>query len=120
MKKMKVLLICIGAAALGLGAIAFGIGTIYETTSNHTTYYYGQIDNGSVSGITPHGGMNYQYALHVYKENGEGTDMTLDTSRILRDGAFIRIEVAPMRGVIGWAEMLLDELPEAVRGKYAA
>ena len=66
----------------------------------------------------PHGGMNYQYSLYVYDENGNGKDMALDTSRVLRDKAFIRIETAPMRGVIGWAEMLYEELPAAVQEKY--
>lgn len=120
MKKWKVLLISIGAAALTVGIAFWGMGKIFQTTSEHTTYYYGRIDNSNVSEIAPHGGMNYQYALHVYSESGEGKDMTLDTSRVLRDGAFIRIEVAPLRGVISWAEMLLDELPNAVRVKYAA
>ena len=37
---------------------------------------------------------------------------------MLKDGAFIRIEVAPIRGVISWEEMQYEQLPAAVQGKY--
>ncbi len=114
----KAVLIVVGAVAIAFGTLLFGFGKIYEATGEHSTYYYSQIDNGSVSEIAPHGGMNYQYSLYVYDENGSGKDMALDTSRVLRDKAFIRIETAPMRGVIGWAEMLYEELPAAVQEKY--
>lgn len=35
-------------------------------------------------------------------------------------GAFISLEVVPVRGVTSWAEVQYEELPEAVQGKYAA
>ncbi len=117
-KTAKIVLITVSAAVITIGAAIFSFGKIYQATSEHTTYYYSQIDNGSVTEIAPHGGMNYQYSLYVYDENGQGKNMTLDTSRILKDEAFIRIETAPMRGVISWAEMLYNELPDAVQAQY--
>ena len=38
----------------------------------------------------------------------------------MQDGAFISLEVVPVRGVTSWAEVQYEELPEAVRDKYAA
>ena len=117
-KTAKIVLITVSAVVIAIGTAIFSFGKIYETTSENTTSYYSRIDNDSVSEITPHGGMNYQYSLYVYDESGQGKTMTLDTSRILKDDAFIRIETAPLRGVVSWAEMLYEELPAAVQEKY--
>ena len=62
--------------------------------------------------------MNYRYSLVVYGTDGGRRSLDLDTSRVLKDGAFIRIEVAPIRGVISWEEMQYKQLPAAVQGKY--
>ena len=55
-----------------------------------STYYYTQIDNSKVERIAPHGAMNYSYTL----------------------------EVAPVRGVLTWAEVQYEELPTAVQSNY--
>ena len=118
MKKGKILLLALFGLMAAAGIAFFAFGSIYQATGESAVSYYSQIDNGSVEEITPHGGMNYQYTLHAYTESGEGKDITLDTSRILRDKAYIRIDVAPLRGVINWAEMQYEELPAAVQSKY--
>ena len=43
--------------------------------------------------------------------------MDFDTSRVLRDGAYLRLEIAAFRGVISWEEVAWAELPAAVQSK---
>lgn len=119
MKKAKPVLLILGAAAavvvIGVGALGF----LFQYTESNTTDYYGRIDNDLVEKITPHGGMNYRYHLPVYLEDGSREDLDLDTSRILKDGAYIHIETAPLRGVLRWEEMQYDELPTPVQAHYS-
>ena len=49
--------------------------------------------------------MNYRYTLQVYAEDGTASTLELDTSRILKDGAYILIRTAPLRGVLSWEEL---------------
>ncbi|MCI8811486.1 MAG: YxeA family protein, partial [Oscillibacter sp.] len=53
-------------------------------------------------------------------ENGSEKEITFGTSRELREGAFIRLTVMPVRGVLDWSEVQYDELPEAVQNHYSA
>lgn len=76
------------------------------------TYYYTQVDNsklervhssGGVIDLT--GGLEYSYTLVAYKENGAAEDVSFGMSRELREGAFLRLKVAPVRGVVDWSEV---------------
>lgn len=118
MKKGKILLAVIGGAVLVLAVAIGGMGVLFQATGENAVSYYSRIDNNLVEPITPHGGMNYRYSLVVYGEDGGEKQLDLDTSRVLKDGAFIRIEVAPLRGVISWEEIQYGQLPAAVQGKY--
>ncbi len=65
------------------------------------------------------GNMDYSYTLFSYDENGNGKDITFGTSRKLKEGAFIRLTVMPIRGVLEWSEVQYDELPIAVQEQYS-
>ncbi|MDO4344986.1 MAG: YxeA family protein [Eubacteriales bacterium] len=96
---------------LGVGiAIFAGIGG-----SN----YYTKIDNEKVSEIDPHGAMNYSYTLTAYDESGKEKELTFETGKVLSEGAYLCLEVAPIRGVVTWNEVQYDDLPEAVQVFYA-
>ena len=86
--------------------------------TQRSTTYYTQIDNRHVTEIEPHGAMNYRYTLTACDENGGEKELTFETSRILTDGAYLRLKVAPLRGVVTWAEAQFEELPAAVQEKY--
>ena len=90
-----------------------------------STDYYTQIDNGNIERIESRGGvidfsggMSYKYTLFSYNENGKGKDISFGTSRELREGAFIRLTVVPIRGVLEWEEVQYDDLPKAVQSFY--
>ena len=118
MKQGRLALIAV-LGVLGILAVAvLSMGAIYQSTSENAVDDYSRINNDLVVPITPHGGMSYRYTLQAYGEDGRSKSLELDTSRVLKDGAFIKIQAVPMRGVIGWEEMQYEELPPAVQGRY--
>lgn len=121
----KKVLIGIGiAVAVLIGLICFCVWFLSESGS---TYYYTQIDNSKIEQVNSrggvidlHGGLSYSYTLPSYGENGEEKNITFGTSRELREGAFIRLTVMPVRGVLEWIEVQYDELPTTVQSYYNA
>ena len=118
MKQARIALIVVLVVLGVLAAAVLGMGTLYQSSAENAADYYSRIDNSLAAPINPHGGMNYRYTLQAYRADGQGKSLELDTSRILKDGAFIKIQVAPMRGVIGWEEMQYEQLPPAVQDRY--
>lgn len=106
---------------LGIGAVVLIVlcmGVAFLATQGKTDYYT-QIDNRWVTEIDPHGAMNYEYNLDAYDETGKERDIAFETSKVLTDGAYLCLKVAPIRGVVTWAEVQYDELPEAVQAVYS-
>lgn len=109
--------VAVVAALLSLGAWLYsGSGSIY---------YYTQIDNSRISEgkardgvIDMQGGMSYSYTLPAYNEKGVEKEITFGASRKLREGAFLRLTVSPIRGVVEWSEVQYGEMPEAVQEHY--
>ena len=115
--------------------ILFGIGAvviaavcvcIFSLSKAGSTYYYSQIDNSKMEQVESRGGvinfsgsMDYSYTLFSYDENGKGQDITFGASRELKEGAFIRLTVMPIRGVLEWEEVQYDELPAAVQDQLS-
>ena len=58
------------------------------------------------------------FDVYAYNSSGEAKDITFETSKILKDQAFINLKVAPIRGVVTWAEINYEELPEKVKDIY--
>ena len=102
-----------------VAVLAITFMTVAFLTTQTNTDYYTQIDNRWVTEIDPHGTMNYEYNLDAYDESGKERDITFETSKVLTDGAYLCLKVAPIRGVVTWAEVQYDELPEAVQAVYS-
>lgn len=117
--------IAIGAAVvLLIGLISF---CAWFLSGSGSAEYYAQIDNTRVEQVDSNGGvmsfkgsLPYSYTLLSYDENGSEKEITFGTSRELRDGAFIRLTVMPVRGVLDWSEVQYGELPAAVQNHYSA
>ncbi len=109
--------VAIVAALLSLGAWLYsGSGSVY---------YYTQIDNSKISEGKPRngvvdlqGGMSYSYTLPAYNEKGVEKEITFGASRELREDAFLKLTLSPVRGVVEWSEVQYEELPEAVQAHY--
>lgn len=92
---------------------------------SHGSSYYTQIDNSQLVQNGPRtgvvdlsGGMAYTYTLTTYDEGGQEKTIDFGASRKLREGAFICLEVLPLRGVISWEEVSYSDLPTAVQAHY--
>lgn len=105
------------AALLSLG--------VWLYSGSGSTYYYTQIDNSRIAEGKPRdgvidldGGMSYSYTLPAYNEKGVEKEITFGASRELREEAFLKLTVSPVRGVVEWSEVQYGELPEAVQECY--
>ena len=83
-----------------VAVLAITFMTVAFLTTQTNTDYYTQIDNRWVTDIAPHGAMNYKYTLVAYDESGNAKDVTFETSKVLTDGAYLCLKVAPIRGVV--------------------
>lgn len=122
MKKKATIGIC--AAVLFVGLVCFGIWFLSGTGSAD---YYTQIDNSKMEEVHSRGGvvdfkggLPYSYTLLAYDEKGKEKEVTFGTSKQLREGAFLRLAVMPVRGVLEWAEVSYEELPPMVQKRYTA
>lgn len=112
--------IVIFSAAIAAAVILFACRQCFFGDSY--SYFYVRIDNSktevlqSRKGIIDfNGGMDLLYTLTAYSEKGEKTEISFGTTRHLREGAFLKLSVLPIRGVVEWEEVREEELPEAVK-----
>lgn len=88
------------------------------------TYYYVRIDNSKIRENDSEGGvvnlkgtLDYLYTLPAYNEKGKEKDITFGSSRQLREGAYLKLTVSPLRGVVEWKEVEYEEMSAEVREK---
>lgn len=116
-----VIIIIVGIAAIAAafyGMFFLGMGS---------TYYYTKIDNtkytasnsGGVVDFSGAGGFEHMYTIAAYNDKGKEKELVFGTSKQLREGAFIRLTVYPMRGVVEWEEVQGEELPKKVQEIYS-
>ena len=94
--------------------IALLVGAYYFLVV-HKDLYYTQIDNTKIEEISGTDDMKYQYTLTAYSKNGKEKEIEFKTSRELREGAYLELDVMQIRGVINWREVQIEELPDDVK-----
>ena len=94
--------------------IVLAVGAYYFLVI-HKEIYYTQIDNTKIEGISSTDDMKYQYTLTAYNKNGKEKQIQFKTSRELRQGAYLELDVMQIRGVVNWREVNQNELPEDVK-----
>ena len=106
-------------------AVGFICLCLWLSSGAGSAGYYTQIDNQKIEQVDSRGGvidlqggLPYSYTLPAYDENGSEKDITFGASRELKEGAFLCLTVAPVRGVTEWREVQYDELPAAVQVHY--
>lgn len=89
------------------------------------SYYYVRIDNSKIRENDSKGGvvdfkgsLDYLYTLPAYNEKGREKEITFGTSRQLREGAYLKLSVSPLRGVVEWKEVEYEELSADVLEKF--
>lgn len=91
------------------------IGCLYYL-ENHDELFYTKIDNSRIRKLPASDDMEYEYTLVCYNKNGKKRKLDFKTSRELREGAYIALEVRAL-GVHKWEEVQYNELPQKVQEK---
>ncbi len=107
----KALTACL-AAILIIGGV---VGGLYHM-ENYDKIYYTKIDNEQKSELPANRDMEYEYRLDSYDEKGKKRTLKFETSRELREDAYLMLEVKST-GVHKWEEVQFDELPAAAQEK---
>ena len=63
--------------------------------------------------------MKYEYTLDCYNESGRKREITFKTVRVLRDRAYLALEMRAF-GLTSWEEVAYSELPEEVQEKICS
>lgn len=119
MKRQTVVGIALALALLVL-VVGFALYPLARKYGLNWGSYYTQVDNTRVSAQVASDGMDHSYDLTAYSESGDRIDVTFLTERELRDGAYLKLDVLPLRGVVSWEEVPADGLPAAVGRQLGA
>ena len=106
-EKIPMIIVAIIVIALIIGAYYFLVV--------HKDQYYTQIDNTKIQEVSSTDDMRYEYILTAYNKNGKEKEVKFKTSRELREGAYLELDLMQMRGVVNWREVQENELPEKVK-----
>jgi len=79
--------------------------------------FYTRIDNSNVRNVDDHD-MKYSYSLPAVNRSGKKKTVEFMTSRQLREGALLKLEILPMRGVTEWDEIQWNDLPDTIKGVF--
>lgn len=110
---LKVLAI---ATAIVLAAMAARWG--YEKAFTSPDVWYVQVDNEKLTAADENNnGFDCHYELPAVNAEGVTETLGFDTSRELREGAYLRLETLALRGVSSWEEVAWDEIPTAAQEK---
>lgn len=95
----------------GVGAW-WGFGRVFTEFDE----WYAQVDGDRLSEAEENAnGFDYHYDLPAANASGEAEEIGFDTSRELREGAYLKLETLALRGVVKWEEVSWDEIPEAAQ-----
>lgn len=100
---------------LGVCVVVCLIGGLRHM-ENYDEIFYTKVDNSKVRELSPDSDMKYEYTLISYNENDKKRELDFKTSRILREDAYLLLEVRSM-GVHKWEEVMYTDLPQKVQEK---
>ena len=98
-------------------AIAICAG-LYYMLFYEESIYYTQIDNSRVQSAVSNDNMKFEYTLDCYDEKGKKKELKFKTSRELKEGAYLKLELMMTRGVKSWEEVQLEDMPDKVKVQY--
>lgn len=98
----------IGAVIAIVVLVAVGFGARLVIDPSTAQALYTQVDNGSVA----RDGIEYEYTLPAYDEGGGVHETTFKASKELREDAYLKLDVMPIRGVVNWEEVRIEDIPE--------
>lgn len=81
-----------------------------------STDYYVKVDNTKLKALSEED-MKFEYTLDGYNNKGRSKSLTFKTSRKLKEGAYLKLEVMYVRGVINWEEVTFKQIPTKAQTK---
>lgn len=81
-----------------------------------STDYYVKVDNTKLKALSEED-MKFEYTLDGYNNKGRSKSLTIKTSRKLKEGAYLKLEVMYVRGVINWEEVTFKQIPTKAQTK---
>lgn len=106
-------------AVVGLAAVLFIAASM--TNLLLVGDYYVKVDNACISKNESGGGVvnlgsgePYLYKLKAINATGDRAEIEFGAYRELRQDAFLKLDLQPIRGVVGWSEVSEDALPAKV------
>lgn len=109
--KGKVFAVIVTVVILG----ACVVGGLYYL-ENYDDFFYAEVDNSRMRSLSSDEDMKYEYTLDCYNKNGRKRELRFKTSRELKEGAYIMLEVRAS-GVHKWEEVTYTDLPKKVQDK---
>lgn len=91
---------------------------IYHYTFIESKKYYTIVDNEKKTELDKNGDIRFEYNLESYDEEGKEKSIKFQTTRELRDGAYLKIEYMLFRGVISWEEVQKEDIPKKLKEKF--
>ena len=111
-KALAGLIIVLG---LGVCVVMCLIGGLHYM-ENYDENFYTKIDNSKIRELSPDEDMKFEYTLECYNKSGKKRELKFKTSRMLREDAYISLEVRSL-GVHKWEEVMYNDLPQKVQEK---
>ena len=112
---MKKAIIIIGTVFVLLTAALSVIVFIGVGVGNNS--FYTRIDNSNVRDVNDRD-MKFAYSLPAVSSSGEKKTVEFMTYRRLREGAFLKLELLPLRGVTEWEEVQWNDLPDIIKSVF--
>ena len=81
-----------------------------------STDYYVKVDNTKLKALSEED-MKFEYTLDGYNSKGRFKKLTFKTSRKLKEGAYLKLEVMYVRGVINWEEVTFKQIEAKAQTK---
>ncbi len=105
----------IGICSVAVIVVCCIIGCLYYLQNNES-FYYTQINNSKIKELPESSDMKYEYTLYCFSGKGKKKELKFKTSRELKEGAYLSLEVGAF-GVHKWEEINYSDLPSKVQDK---
>lgn len=107
----------IATALAAIAMIAALAAVTYLGNTENATVSYVRVDDALARPFVDEGGDGelWEYELEACDAAGARSQVVFTAHKRLRDGAFLMLRSLPIRGVVSWEEVSIDELPQAAR-----
>lgn len=108
-------------AAVLIAVAVYFLSVGYDRVFVSPDTYYARVDNTCLSKAEDNSNeFDYHYELPAVSEDGNTNKLGFDTSRELREDAYLKLDTLALRGVVSWEEVAWDEIPASAQAQLDA